>query len=133
MLDFVIPPNCVPAGWFLAACAAGAGASICWVWWLWWVWRPRARRVATSMRRLRHERQAERDRFAHERHDALLQSTQGLILSFHAATDRMPSDDPTRAALAQVLDRAEDVLRQELDRMSAARQRPRSHDRVSDG
>jgi signal transduction histidine kinase len=70
---------------------------------------------------------------AHELHDTLVQSTQGLILRFQAATDRMASDDPARAALAQVLDRAEDVLRQQLDRLFDPREPPRSPDRVNGG
>lgn len=126
-LDFFIPPSCVQTGWFFVVCVAGAGALIWCVAWL------RVRQVATRMRRLHEQRMAERDHLAHELHDTLVQSTQGLILRFQAATDRMASDDPARAALAQVLDRAEDVLRQQLDRLFDPREPPRSHDRVNGG
>lgn len=126
-LDFVIPPSCGQTGWFFVACAAGAGALIWCVAWF------RVRQLATRMRRLHEQRMAERDRIAHERHDTLVQSTQGLILRFQAATDRMASDDPARAALAQVLDRAEEVLKQQLDRLFDPREPPRSHDRVNGG
>lgn len=125
--DFAVPPSCIPTGWLFTAGAAAAGALIGCIAWL------RVRRAAAGMRRLHEQRLAERDLLAHELHDSLVQSTQGLILRFHAAADRMARDDPARTALAQVLDSAEDVLRQQLDRTAGPREPPRSHDRVNGG
>ena len=63
----------------------------------WFLIRIRFRQLAARMRSRAEERLAERERIARELHDTLLQSTQGLILRFQAADNRIPPLDPTGA------------------------------------
>lgn len=106
-----LPPTLVQTGWFLALCTTCVGLLV------WAVVRFRVRQVAARMRSRYEERMAERERIARELHDTLLQSTQGLILQFQAAVDRMDAGDPTRAALNEALDRGEAVLTEGRDRV----------------
>ena len=93
-------------------------------------------RIRTVSRRLREKLKAqleERDRIALERHDSLLQSTQGLVLRFQAVADRMHDGDPSRQMLEAALERADDVLvegRQDVRGMASAQRRDASLSRV---
>ncbi|HUL35270.1 MAG TPA: histidine kinase [Candidatus Eisenbacteria bacterium] len=56
------------------------------------------------------ERLNERKRIARELHDALLQSVQGLDLSFHAAARQILAEEPARQTLELPLDRADEFI-----------------------
>jgi signal transduction histidine kinase len=66
-------------------------------------------------------RLAERERIARELHDTLLQSIQGLILRFHAATERIPQHEPARRQMESALERAEEVLNEGRHRVKNLR------------
>lgn len=70
---------------------------------------------------LARSRQSERDRIARELHDTLLQSTQGLVMLFHAMANRLSADDPNRKAMSDALNRAEEVMREGRDRVEHLR------------
>ena len=110
-MDIVIPPTFVQTGWFIVLCAAGAGLLV------WAVVRLRVRQISVRMRNRYEARMAERERIARELHDTLLQSTQGLILQFQAAVNRMAVGDPARVALDEALNRGEAVLTEGRDRV----------------
>jgi signal transduction histidine kinase len=77
---------------------------------LWFAYRMRLRQVGHRLQLRLEERHRERERIARDLHDTLLQSVQGVLLKFHAATERLTSSDPARVALLGTLDRAEQVL-----------------------
>lgn len=77
---------------------------------LWLGYRMRLRQLGQRLQLRLDERHRERERIARDLHDTLLQSVQGLLLKFHAATGYLAPTDPARAALLGVLDRAEEVL-----------------------
>jgi len=77
--------------------------------------------VRRQMRILLEERLDERERIARELHDTLLQSVQGLILRFHAITERLPATEPSRGSMEHTLDRANQVLAEGRDRVGSLR------------
>ena len=77
----------------------------------------RLRQVARYMRGRMEERIAERERIARDLHDTFLQSVQGLILKFDAATKQIPSAEPARQAMEEALDRADNVMAEGRDRV----------------
>jgi signal transduction histidine kinase len=103
-IDFEIAPAYFQTTWFKALCA-GLVAGL-----LYGVYIVRLRQVAARIRDRLAAKNTERERIARDLHDTLLQSTQGLILRFQAASNRLDEADPTRAVLEQALDRADEVL-----------------------
>jgi signal transduction histidine kinase len=67
------------------------------------------------------ERLFERERIARALHDTLLQSVQGLVLRLRATVARMSKDEPTRSAMEQALERADEVLAEGRDRVKDLR------------
>ncbi|GGB97985.1 histidine kinase [Pseudoduganella buxea] len=70
----------------------------------------RIRVIKRSMKARLAERLAERSRIARALHDTLLQSVQGLIMSFHAHVDLLPPGTRERARLDQTLNLADQLL-----------------------
>jgi signal transduction histidine kinase/ligand-binding sensor domain-containing protein len=103
-VDFRVAPAFFQTFWFAALCL-GAFIVILWLFYL-----LRMRQVAAEIRARMEERLGERERIARELHDTLLQSVQGLILRFHAATKQIPPQEPARQSLENALDRADEVL-----------------------
>jgi signal transduction histidine kinase/ligand-binding sensor domain-containing protein len=83
-LDFSIAPAYYQTNWFLALCAAGFLAL------LWGIYRLRIQQLQHQFAIGLEARVNERTRIARELHDTLLQSFQGLILRFQAATNLLP-------------------------------------------
>lgn len=80
--------------------------------------------VGVCHRRMRRWRQ--RDRHAQEVEDALLQNAQGLILKVHGIVKGLAVDDPMRQRVEQALDRADEQLSEDRDRVQDLRsQQPR--------
>jgi signal transduction histidine kinase/ligand-binding sensor domain-containing protein len=104
--------------WFRAACVLAAAALI------WVLHRLRMRQAANAAREKLRTRLAERERIARELHDTLLQGVQGLILRFEANAARLPADHPARAAMAQDLALADEVLDESRRRVMALRGSP---------
>lgn len=102
--------------WWFRLLAIGAGAGLLW---LLYAWRLREQ-IARS--RGRAEAQlAERERIARELHDTLLQSMQGLMLRFQAASYATEPGSRVKALLDSALDRADDVMMEARDRVLALR------------
>jgi signal transduction histidine kinase len=81
----------------------------------------RIRQIAAQIRGRLVAKNAERERIARELHDTLLQSTQGLVLRFQAATKQLPPDNSVRASLELVLQRADEVMTEGRDRVQDLR------------
>ena len=62
-----------------------------------------------------------RERLSHEVEDALVQNTQGLILNVHGIVKELPADDPTRQRMENALDRADQQLSTDRDRVQDLR------------
>jgi hypothetical protein len=83
----------------------------------------RLHQVANRVRERLAAKNTERERIARDLHDTLLQSTQGLILRFQAATNEIAEDSPTRHQLELALDRA---VSKAVMRMPAVSDKPNS-------
>lgn len=114
-LEFRIEPRFTQTWWFAALCViAIAGV-------LFSLYLLRLRQIAERVHLRLEERHQERERIARELHDTLLQGIQGLILRFQAIANRLPMDDPTRTAMEQALDRADEAIAEGRDRVSDLR------------
>jgi signal transduction histidine kinase/streptogramin lyase len=89
----------------------------------WGLYLLRARAIATQVRLRLDERHRERERISRELHDTLLQGFQGLILSFHAATQRV-QDLELRQWIERAIDRAEAAMIEGRERMRELRELP---------
>jgi signal transduction histidine kinase/ligand-binding sensor domain-containing protein len=119
-LQFSISPAFYQTKWFYALCVLAAVLVLA------ALYRVRMRQVAAQVRGRLEARLAERERIARDLHDTLLQSIQGLIWRFQAATDRLPASEPARHLLEQSLDRADEVLAESRDKVKELR--PLGHD-----
>lgn len=110
----------VPSAWWqtrsfaaaLLLLALGAGALL-------YRWRVRA--LAQRLQAQAEVRLRERERIARDLHDTLLQGVTGLTLQVQAAADEAPAGSPLRARLLHALDRAQGVMDEGRDRVSALR------------
>ncbi|WP_229262560.1 sensor histidine kinase [Duganella radicis] len=103
-LDIRIPPTFVQTPWFIVLLALGA---------LLLVWGAYLLRVRVITRRMRDTfltRMAERSRIARALHDTLLQSVQGLILSFQMYANKYAPGSQDRVRLEKTLEMAEQLL-----------------------
>ena len=88
-----------------------------------WLLYRRRLHVVTERARSRIEAQlTERERIARELHDTLLQGFQGLMLRFQAVVELLPRGERARTELEGALDRAEDVLVDNRERVHSLRQ-----------
>jgi signal transduction histidine kinase len=83
-LRFVLRPHFSRTNWFYALCAIGFLVL------LWMAYQFRLRRLQRAFNMRLEERVEERTRIARELHDTLLQSFQGLMISFQAARNLLP-------------------------------------------
>jgi len=95
---------------------------------LWLGLTARVRFVAAGIRRRAEERADERIRIARELHDTLLQGVQGLLLSFHAAASKVPTDHESKKALERALATADRIILEGRDRVNRLRS-----ERLTDG
>ncbi len=86
-----------------------------------WMSRVYARREKSALRTRLEERFQERERIARELHDTLLQSVQGMMLSFQAVADSLPGESRARHSMERALDRAEQVIAEGRDRITGLR------------
>ncbi len=99
-------PYFYQTSWFFLLCAA-ALASLAWAASQW-----RVRQTQARAHLQMEERLSERGRIARELHDTLLQSFQGLILSFQRARNLLPGrPDKAMESLDTALDKAKAVMR----------------------
>ena len=81
----------------------------------------RVRYVAREIRMRAEERATERIRIARELHDTLLQGVQGLLLSFHVATEKVPDSHESKKALEKALATADRIILEARDRVNRLR------------
>jgi signal transduction histidine kinase/ligand-binding sensor domain-containing protein len=104
-LTFAIAPAFDQTAWFKALCIlAAAGA----VWALYWL---RLRQATMRMHQRLGVQMEERERIAHELHDTLLQTFQGLIFRFQAVNDLLP-EGKAKHQLEHALQRADEAMRE---------------------
>jgi signal transduction histidine kinase len=114
-LDFSVAPAWYQTGWFRLSCvAAFAGLLAA-------LHRLRLQQVTRQVKAHMEGRLEERERIARELHDTLLQSVQGLILKFDAVARKIPAEAPTRRAIEETLDRADEILAEGRDRVRTLR------------
>lgn len=87
---------------------------------LWALYRLRLRHVGVRMRERLEARVAERERIARDLHDTLLQGFQALILRLEVVR-RRTDDAQARVAIGDAVERAENLLVEGRDRVSALR------------
>jgi signal transduction histidine kinase/ligand-binding sensor domain-containing protein len=114
-IGFAIAPAFYQTRWFYALCAIACLGLLA------ALYQVRMRQVAAQVRGRLEARLGERERIARELHDTLLQSVQGLIWRFQAATDRIPSAEPARQLMEQSLDRADELLAESRDKVKDLR------------
>jgi signal transduction histidine kinase/streptogramin lyase len=110
-LTFQLLPMFYQTNSFLALCVVAASSLA------WGLYLLRIRQVTRQIQGRLEERLGERERIARELHDTLLQSIQGLILRFQAATEKIPASEPSRQMMEKTLDRADQVLVEGRDRV----------------
>jgi signal transduction histidine kinase/ligand-binding sensor domain-containing protein len=96
-LDIRILPTFVQTGWFLLLMALGAALL------LYAVYALRVRFITRRMQERLEARLEERSRIARSLHDTLLQSVQGLLMSFNAHKHHVPEGSNERARLERTL------------------------------
>jgi len=110
-MQFELPPAMYQTTQFTALCAAVV------ILLLWGAYRARVRQLANGLRTRLEVQHRERDRIARELHDTLLQSVQGLMLRFQAASNTLPATEPARKAIELALDHADQVMIEGRDRV----------------
>jgi signal transduction histidine kinase/ligand-binding sensor domain-containing protein len=115
-LDFSIEPAYYQTTWLLVLCVAAFLALLVALYQL------RLRQVARQFNMRIEERVSERTRIARDFHDTLLQSFQGVLLKFHAATRLLPDrPDEARQKLESILDQAEQAITEGRDAVQGLR------------
>jgi ligand-binding sensor domain-containing protein/signal transduction histidine kinase len=71
---------------------------------------------------------AERERIARDLHDTFLQSIQGILLRFHASTQRLAKNDRLRSEFEEVLEQSDAVMSQGRGLVSGLRMAPGAAD-----
>jgi signal transduction histidine kinase/ligand-binding sensor domain-containing protein len=117
-LDFFIAPAFWQTTWFRAVFGAAFLLT------LWALYQLRLRQIRQAFNARLEERVSERTRIARELHDTLMQSTQGLILTFQGFAGRLTQVDPMRKEMEGALDQADDLLNEARDRVVQLRTTP---------
>jgi signal transduction histidine kinase/ligand-binding sensor domain-containing protein len=113
--SFTVLPAFHQTIWFAVLCVL-AGVLL-----LWLGLTTRVRYVTAGIRLRAEERANERIRIARELHDTLLQGVQGLLLSFHAAASKVPSEHESKRALERALTRADQIILEGRNRVTRLR------------
>jgi signal transduction histidine kinase/ligand-binding sensor domain-containing protein len=112
---FRVLPSFYRTTWFAVLCACSALAL------LWVGFRIRLRAMTREVRARAEERADERIRIARELHDTLLQGVQGLLLTFHVASQKIPVEDSSKAMLDKALSTADRIIIEGRNRVSRLR------------
>lgn len=117
MTTVVVAPAFYETLWFKALLAIPAGGLL---WSLYWF---RLRQATAAVQKRLLAQMDERERIARELHDTLLQGFQGITLRVQGVAKNLPTQDPLRTMLDEVMDRADDVLREARYRVRDLRRR----------
>jgi ligand-binding sensor domain-containing protein/signal transduction histidine kinase len=112
--------------WFRLSCVAAFVAV------LWALYQLRLGQVTAQVRQRMEGRFEERERIARELHDTLLQGFQGITLRMYGVTKNMPTHDPLRKMVDEVLDRADQVIREARQGVRNLRRRTSHENELSD-
>jgi len=115
VLAIEIRPAFVQTGWFTLLLAAAAALL------LYLAYRWRVRIISRRLQERHRAQLEERSRIARSLHDTLLQSVQGVILSFNAHALRLPAGSPERGKLDGSLRLAWDLVREARDQIMGLR------------
>jgi signal transduction histidine kinase len=88
---------------------------------MWLAIRARLRSEAAVIRERAEERANERISIARDLHDTLLQGVQGLLLTFHAAAERVPENHESKRVLERALSTADRIILEGRDRVKGLR------------
>jgi signal transduction histidine kinase len=88
---------------------------------LWLLVRAQLQFEAAAIRERAEERADERISIARDLHDTLLQGIQGLLLTFHAAAERVPDDHESKHVLERALSTADKIIVEGRDRVKGLR------------
>jgi signal transduction histidine kinase/ligand-binding sensor domain-containing protein len=114
-LDFSIAPAYYQTTWFRLSCVAAFVAL------LWGLYQLRLRQLARQFNMRLEERVGERTRIARDLHDTLLQSFQGLLLRFQAATYMLDRPEEARMTLESAIDQAAQAITEGRDAVQGLR------------
>jgi ligand-binding sensor domain-containing protein/signal transduction histidine kinase len=103
-LDFAVAPAYYQTTWFRLSCVAAFLAVLVALHQL------RVRQVARQFNMRMEERVGERTRIARDFHDTLLQSFQGVLLKFHAATYQLSDRPEARKTFESVIEQARQAI-----------------------
>jgi ligand-binding sensor domain-containing protein/signal transduction histidine kinase len=108
--------------WFQLACAAFVVAMLS------VAYLARVNYIVRQTRVVLEARIAERERIARDLHDTFLQSIQGILLRFHASTQRLAKNDAVRLEYEEVLEQSDAVMSQGRGLVSGLRTAPGAAD-----
>jgi ligand-binding sensor domain-containing protein/signal transduction histidine kinase len=112
--DFSVAPAYYQTTWFQASCVAA------FLMLLWVLYQLRVKQVERHLGIRMDERVNERTRIARDLHDTLLQSFQGVLLKFYAATFKV-SDERARTELEDVIEQARSAIAEGRDAVQGLR------------
>jgi signal transduction histidine kinase len=81
----------------------------------------RIRAISSAIKARAEERADERIRISRELHDTLLQSIQGLLLTFHVAAQKLSPDDDSKVMLEKALSTADRMIIEGRNRVNSLR------------
>jgi ligand-binding sensor domain-containing protein/signal transduction histidine kinase len=125
-IRFAVQPTMVEAWWFRALLLTCAGLATL------VIYRLRLRQLTWLLNLRFEERLAERTRIARELHDTLLQGFQGITLRMQGVSKNIPIQDPLRQMMEDVLDRADEVMREARQRVRNLRRRTSHENELPD-
>jgi signal transduction histidine kinase/ligand-binding sensor domain-containing protein len=123
---FVVEPAFYQTLWFKALMAVAIVGV------LWALYLLRLNQATANVRQRLLAQMEERERIARELHDTLLQGFQGITLRVQGVAKNMPAHDPLRKMIDDVLDRADEVLREARNRVRNLRRRTADENELPD-
>lgn len=121
-IPFDIEPALWQAGWFRVLLFVLLLAI------LWTAYILRLRHVTTLLYIRHRERLSEREDIARDLHDTFFQSVQSLFLRLHTASRQLPSENPARQTLEEVLDESDRVMTEGREMFLDVRTKSRERD-----
>jgi ligand-binding sensor domain-containing protein/two-component sensor histidine kinase len=123
---FVVEPTFYQTLWFKALIALAVAGL------LWGLYLLRLKKATANVQERLLVQVEERERIARELHDTLLQGFQGITLRMQGVAKNMPIHDPLRKMTDDVLDRADQVLREARSNVRNLRRRTTDENELLD-